>query len=191
VTSGRGPAAGPTGAATVRIRPATAADLPALPAVEVAAGALFADLGMTRVAQDAPPTVAELAGPQQDGRLWVAVADAEGPVGYLLLAVLDGAAHVEQVTVHPHVARRGIGRRLLDTADRWAAAQGLTAMTLTTFADVPWNAPYYARLGFRVLRQDELSAGLRRVRRREARLGLDAWPRVAMLRPVAPLPPDA
>ena len=51
-------------------------------------------------------------------------------------------------------------------------------------ADVPWNAPYYARLGFRVLAPDQIGDGLRRIRGHEAALGLDRWPRVVMYRPV-------
>jgi hypothetical protein len=33
----------------------------------------------------------------------------------------------------------------------WAQRHGLAALTLTTFTDVPWNMPYYERLGFRHL----------------------------------------
>ncbi len=55
-------------------------------------------------------------------------------------------------------------------------------MTLTTFTDIPWNAPYYTRLGFRVLDAGELTEGLREIRRAEAAMGLDAWPRVCMRR---------
>lgn len=62
---------------------------------------------------------------------------------------------------------------------------GLPTLTLTTFADVLWNAPYYARLGFDVIPNRELSAGLRGLREHEAAIGLDAWPRVAMRRPVS------
>lgn len=58
----------------------------------------------------------------------------------------------------------------------------MTALTLTTFSDVPWNRPYYERLGFRVLDEVELSPGLRRIRREEAQRGLDRWGRVAMRR---------
>ena len=57
-------------------------------------------------------------------------------------------------------------------------------MTLTTFAEVPWNAPYYARLGFTILATDQLTPGLRRIRDHEVARGLDAWPRVAMRRPL-------
>lgn len=57
-------------------------------------------------------------------------------------------------------------------------------MTLTTFAEVAWNAPYYRRLGFRDLHAGELGEQLRVLRAQEAAAGLDAWPRVAMVRPV-------
>ncbi len=50
-------------------------------------------------------------------------------------------------------------------------------MTLTTFADVPWNGPYYRRLGWRDLPAAELGPELAAIRRHEASLGLDAWPR--------------
>jgi len=63
-----------------------------------------------------------------------------------------------------------------------AAADGLPALTLTTFAQVPWNAPYYARCGFRILGDAEVTAGLRAIRRREAEMGVDRWPRVCMRR---------
>ena len=74
---------------------------------------------------------------------------------------------------------------LLDAVAAWAAQRGLPATTLTTFADVPWNAPYYQRLGFRVLAESELTDGLRRIREHEAARGLAAWPRVTMRRPSA------
>jgi hypothetical protein len=53
-------------------------------------------------------------------------------------------------------------------------------VTLTTFRDVPWNAPYYQRCGFRILDDGEITPQLQVVRREEARRGLDRWPRVCM-----------
>ena len=81
-------------------------------------------------------------------------------------------------------ARQGLGRSLVEHAGAYARRHRLPALTLTTFADAPWNAPYYERLGFRVLRDDELTPGLREIRRTEAAHGLDAWPRVCMRREV-------
>jgi len=78
--------------------------------------------------------------------------------------------------------RGGVWWALIDTAAAWAAQQHLAALTLTTYAHVPWNAPYYERLGFEVLDEHELTEGLRRVREHEAARGLAAWPRVTMRR---------
>ncbi len=96
--------------------------------------------------------------------------------------MVDGCSHVEQVSVDPGSARRGLGRALLDFAAEQAAAVGLPAMTLTTFAEVPWNAPYYRRCGFRVLDDAEVTVGLCAIRQREAAAGVDRWPRVCMRR---------
>src|SRR6185437_4966258 len=65
-----------------------------------------------------------------------------------------------------------------------AAADGLPALTLTTFAHVPWNAPYYVRCGFRILDDAEVTPGLRAIRQREAAIGLDRWPRACMRRDI-------
>lgn len=92
---------------------------------------------------------------------------------------MDGALHIEQVSVHPGHARRGIGRALIE---HLAAGTDAPALTLTTFTEVPWNAPYYARCGFRPLAAGEVTPGLREIRRREAEHGLDRWPRLCMRR---------
>lgn len=162
------------------IRPARPDDLPELPEVERAAGLPFRGIGMDVVADDDPPTVDELAAYQADGRAWVFADPDDRPVAYLLVAVVDGHAHIEQVSVRPEHARRGIGRQLVEVAREWAVARGLPALSLTTYAEVPWNGPYYERLGFAVVPEAELSPGLREIRAAEAAKGLDAWPRVVM-----------
>ena len=165
------------------IRPARPEDLPLLPGLERAAGEPFRAAGMADVADDDPPAAAELEGFRRDGRAWVAE-DGGRPVGYLLAEVVDGEAHIAQVSVHPDRRGERIGRGLIDAAEAWARERGLPALTLTTFAQVPWNAPYYRRLGFRDVPDAELAPGLRAVRAAEAARGLDRWPRLAMRRPV-------
>jgi GNAT superfamily N-acetyltransferase len=110
--------------------------------------------------------------------------EADEPAGFLMAHVVDGCLHIDQVSVDPGSARRGLGRALLEHAASQAAADGILALTLTTFAQVAWNAPYYARCGFRVLDDVELTPGLRAIRHDEAGLGLDRWPRVCMRRDV-------
>lgn len=167
------------------IRVARAGDLDVLVEIERAAGETFRSLGMDLVADDGPGSVEELTPYAGDGRALVSVDVRDRPVGYLLIDVVDGAAHIEQVSVHPDHARRGVGGALIARAASWASALGLGALTLTTYVEVPWNGPYYERLGFRYLTTDEETPGLRAIRDRERAAGLDAWPRACMSRRLA------
>ena len=135
---------------------------------------------MAFVAEDEPPSIDELREFQAGGRAWVWADAADRPVAYLVARVVDGNAHLEQVSVHPSAARRRIGAALLDHLAAWARARRLPAVTLTTYTEVAWNGPYYEQRGFRYLREDELTPGLRAIRRAEAAHGLDRWPRAAM-----------
>jgi len=155
------------------LREATPRDLPALRELERAAGAPFRSLGMAVIADDEPPGVTELSAFQADGRAWVYTDTDDVPVAYLLVDVLDDQAHIEQVSVHPDHARQRLGQRLIDHVEIWARTRGLASLVLTTYRDVPWNAPYYARLGFTELEEPALGPGLREVRRQEADRGLD------------------
>src|SRR5215472_4576800 len=143
---------------------------------------MFGDHGMSEIAEHHWWPQPVLADRQGAGWLWVAADETDAPVAFLMADLVDGCLHVEQVSVHPGSARRGLGRRLLDHAARLAAADGLPALTLTAFAHVPWNAPYYARCGFGVLDDAELTPGLRAIRQRKAAVGRDRWPRVCMRR---------
>ena len=71
---------------------------------------------------------------------------------------------------------------MIEAADEWAREHDLAGLALTTYARVPWNAPYYTRLGFHALPEPHVPPGLRAVREHEAERGLDAWPRVVMVR---------
>ncbi|WP_030848181.1 GNAT family N-acetyltransferase [Streptomyces sp. NRRL F-4474] len=157
-------------------------ELTALQDIERAAGRCFRDIGMPEIADDEPLSLAELASYRLAGLAWVAVDAADAPVGYLIAERVDGGMHVEQVSVHPDHARRGIGRSLLEHLAAVAVGEGVPALTLTTFTEVPWNAPYYVRCGFRPLGEEALTPGLREIRAREAAHGLDRWPRVCMRR---------
>jgi GNAT superfamily N-acetyltransferase len=167
---------------SVIIRPARTSELPALQDIERAAGQPFMSIGMPEIARDEPPPLPVLAASGQAGLLWVAAGEKDEPVAYLMAEVVDGCLHIEQVSVHPDSARRRIGRALIEHAADRAATDGLAALTLTTFASVPWNAPYYLRCGFRILDDTELTPGLRAIRQHEAERGLDRWPRVCMRR---------
>ncbi|MEU9125734.1 GNAT family N-acetyltransferase [Streptomyces sp. NPDC048506] len=109
-------------------------------------------------------------------------------MGFVIVDLLDGCAHIEQVSVHPVAAGRGLGRRLIDHVACWAVDQGLPGLTLSTFRTVPWNAPYYLRLGFQEVAPSQLTNGLRTVLDAEAAFGLDLSTRVCMRRWVRQAP---
>jgi GNAT superfamily N-acetyltransferase len=166
------------------IEPARPDDVPRLAPVELAAAALFREHGVPEsVLAEATPE-ADLRAAQADGRLLVA-RDADGaPVGFAFVTWLDGRPHLMELDVHPDHARRGVGRRLLDAVAGWARARRADAFTLVTFRDVPWNAPFYARAGFRALDAGEIPPELAALMRGEVARGLDPARRVAMLRVV-------
>jgi GNAT superfamily N-acetyltransferase len=169
--------------AAIPIRPAHADELVLLQAIEVAAGTLFVHVGMSYISDHDPPSLDRLEGYRQAGRAWVATTGDDRPVAYLIADVLDGNAHIEQVSVHPDFGRQGIGRSLIDGAETWAVDRGLRAVTLTTFADVPWNRPYYARCGFITMEEADMGPELARRWIEETGHGLSRHPRVAMIRP--------
>ena len=168
-------------AARFVIRPPAADELARLVEIEAAAGQAFADHGMPEIAADDPGSPEELEAYRRAGRAWIA-ADGDGPVAYLLAAEVDGCLHVEQVSVAPAQAGRGIGAGLIDHLAGAARADGRPALTLTTFRDIPWNAPYYARLGFTELPEGEWGPQLRALVAHEATAIPGDHPRVAMIR---------
>ena len=164
------------------IRFARVDDLPRLADIERQAGARFASYGFAdRMTQD-------LTSPErlQEGidhrRLWVAVTSDDCPVGFALASILDAEAHLDELDVVPEHGRRGLGAALVDIVCAWGRENGFSAITLSTFSHVPWNAPFYARHGFRILAPDELSETLQRLLREEAARGLPAEQRVIMRR---------
>lgn len=145
------------------IRTATPEDLPALPVLEAAADRILeAELGHRAL----PAPELQTAG----APLFILIAGSP-PVGFAQVDEVAGQAHLEQISVHPDAAGRGIGRSLLESAINRARTLGYTSMTLCTFADVPFNAHFYASCGFEELA--EPGPALAALRARETRLGFD------------------
>lgn len=163
-------------------RPTTAHDVASLPAIERAAGQRFrawpelawlADGDVISVEQHRD--YAEL------GLSWLALA-ADRPVGFLLAEAHPLSLFIVELSVHLDWQGKGIGRQLIACAADRARQMGLTSLTLTTFKDVPWNAPFYAKLGFEYV--TELTPELREKREEEAAQGLAYSSRCAMRLPL-------
>lgn len=166
-----------------RIGLGTALDVPEMQQLEVRAGRLFAEIGMPLIADHPPPTMEDFESHFDDGSVWVAYAQDREPgvlMGWASASIIDGAGHLDQVSVDPSVQKRGIGTALVGQVCDWASNLGLDAVTLTTFSEVEWNGPFYARRGFVALSDDDLGPELGRIRRSELAQGLDVSPRIAM-----------
>ena len=162
------------------IEPARLEDAELLPSIEREAASRFAGWQVPAEVLQQQTPLAELAAAQRAGRLWVARSHTGIIVGFALVALLDGVPHLAEMDVLPSEGRRGIGRALVGAVQAWARDSGHDSLTLTTFRDIPWNAPFYERAGFREVPPHELAPALRAVVREEAVRGLDPQRRVVM-----------
>lgn len=167
------------------IRLARAEDADFLPGIERAAGARFRTLPDLAWIADGEPMApdAHRRGIAQ-GTCWVAETG-NRRVGFLAAERAGPELHIVELSVVPQQQGQGIGRALIEAAVRKAENDGLTAITLTTFRDVAWNAPFYARLGFSEVPPRALSARLAALRAEETRHGLPAERRCAMRFPLS------
>jgi putative acetyltransferase len=154
-------------------------DLSHIASIELAAARMLAGWAPEAVLEEVTSDE-DLQAAQRDGRLWVA-RSRDTPVGFAHVDILEpDAVHLEEIDVHPEHARRGIGTQLVREVCQWAETRGLGGVTLTTFREIPWNMPFYARLGFEEVTPAALTPALLRVVEDEARRGLDPMRRVVM-----------
>lgn len=160
------------------IRVALTRDLDGLREIEVASEQLFADVGIGPFSQDETSS---------SERAAIVFVSGDPPVGFASVEVIDGVAHLGQLSVLPSASRQGRGSALVSAVCDWASSQNYEAVTLTTFRDVPWNGPFYVRLGFRTL--DDLTPGLAAIRDHEKAIGDDDFgPRIAMRKDLGLVP---
>ena len=156
---------------THRVRAVRAADLPHLAEIENAGGPQFEEL----FGEAIEPI---LLSPATDGRQRAAepgflLVAGDPPVGFVHVLVIDGHAHLEQLSVLPAHQRRGIGAALTQAAMAEARAQGFDRLSLCTYRDVPWNGPFYRKLGFAEVAEADHAPYEARLREKERDLRLD------------------
>ena len=162
------------------VRRAAAADATFLPDIERSAACAFRqlpDLGWTP--GNFVESVEEHLASISRGTLWVAESDAS-VVGFLTAEIIGAELHIDEFDVHLDHQRQGIGRKLLSAVVEYAREEGLEALTLTTFRDVPWNAPFYSSAGFSAVEQSEVSPRLKSILELEVEHGLPQGKRCAM-----------
>ena len=168
--------------ASYRVRLAHPDEVPRLRAIEDAAGRILSGLGLIDEALDVSFPLDDLVLLVGMGQVWVGCLEDDLPVGMVIASVREGAVYVEEMDVLPEHGRRGLGARLLERVCAWAQEQGYSAVTLSTFRDVPWNGPFYRKHGFRGLRPAEWTLGMQAIREQEVRHGLAVEARVFMRR---------
>ncbi len=117
------------------------------------------------------------------GRVWIgldATALTLGPVGFALASPSGHDLHIDELNVLPSWQGRGLASALIERLAEHARAQGLHRLTLTTFVDVAWNAPFYTRRGFAPIAPDEGGPVLRAEWQKLIEKKLDPSTRIAM-----------
>jgi len=168
------------------IRLATLSDLSMIREIEIVAGSrfigtglldkFFNDSGDQKITTFDQTRLCALVEKQQ---VWVVCHHAE-PVGFAICAIFGKAAFLEEIDVLPAHGRRGLATKLIEHACRWAANNGLECMDLCTFESVPWNGPFYKKLGFVILSPEEWSSEILAEREMEKVAGLPMETRIVM-----------
>lgn len=171
----------PPAAVLPLIGPALLEDAVLLPAIERSAGERFRAIqALAWIADANDLSVERYRELIAAGASWVAVESV--PIGFLCAEAVGDALHIWEMGVALDRQRRGIGRALVDQAIAFARTEGLRAVTLTTFREVPWNAPAYQTMGFSIVPDEQCDPRLSALLDAESAAGFARADRCAMRR---------
>lgn len=126
------------------IRPARAADAPALTACINAAYARYAES-----IPDLPDVSGGIAGDIAHAHVWVVEWEGHIVAGLVLIHTPPGAK-LANVAVAPEAGGQGLGRALIAVAEQQARDLGCPWLDLTTHVNMPANLRLYDKLGWQV-----------------------------------------
>jgi len=162
------------------IRLATDKDATNLPDIEQSAGKAFLAIpGLEWIADDEVISAEHHQIYIDEGTVWVALSG-KRRIGFVTTARYEDALHILELAVESGHQGHGVGRRLLEKAKDYALENGLPALTLTTFRDLPFNELFYHKLGYRTLEAADLSERLADILETEIDNGLPGDRRCAM-----------
>jgi GNAT superfamily N-acetyltransferase len=162
------------------IRSARIEELPQLAPIEQAAAIRFRDTPYAFLADGEPLPIEFIQQRFQAGQVWVAVDLDDIVIGFAITREVDRTLYLQEIDIAPEHGQQGIGKALVETVQTWGKDSGYAVMSLSTFRDLPWNAPFYAKLGFRILDAAELTPGFQLIRAQEQEAGLPIADRVIM-----------
>ncbi|WP_300378997.1 GNAT family N-acetyltransferase [Henriciella sp.] len=139
-------------ALSIRVGSGKHEEIDRLIAIDKAASTLFAPTGLLSAEalnDHVPASAFEHA--LDAGWLYVARLKTEIPIGFVMATTYGDDLYIEQISVDPIHGRRGAGRALMAHIEAEAKTKGVSALTLSTFRDLKWNAPFYRSLGYECL----------------------------------------
>lgn len=169
-----------TSSSAFQVRLARGSDLPKLAPIEERAARRFIDSPHPAMATFPLFDSHELAALADDGGVWVAVDESDEPIGFAIVGRVGAEGYLHEIDVEPAWSGRGVGRALLERVFHLARSRGHATLVLSTFVDVPWNAPFYARVGFAAVPLVAYDAPLLELSERERAAGLPMASRVIM-----------
>ena len=153
-----------------------------LPQIENEADLRYRRVGLGRVVDMPPARLTSLEAGRREGRLWVAVSPLNRPVGFALMKFPGATAWLDQLSVLQRWQGRGFGGALIEQVALAARSLGHRTLHLSTYRDVPWNAPYYTRRGFEEMPRGAWLHVFRMQAMEENRQGHPPWRRTIMQR---------
>jgi len=162
------------------IRLARHKDVKAIKEIELAASSRFKGLGLVDDLLDHHFDQALLKNLMAEQQVWIAEEKDGKPIGFAIAAVLGKLAYLEELDVLPAHGRQGVGRSLVAAVVDWARAERFRHLSLSTFAHIPWNAPFYQRLNFEILPPQKWETELHEIHILEEKIGLPIEQRVFM-----------
>lgn len=167
------------------IRLAVPEDAQLLPAIETSAAQAFRLIDELSWLAESPPMPIE-----RHSQLialstcWVALDAENRPQGFLSAERHGSDLHIYELSVMQSMQGQGKGRRLVEAAKDYARSSRLSFVTLTTFTNVSWNAPFYSRIGFQTKVTTDLDERLAGILSEEYKHGFAPESRCAMAWPV-------
>ena len=164
---------------TLTLRAATATDIAHMQTLERDAAQAFRAVGYDFCADGPVRNTEEHERGQREGATIIAEIGDEA-VGFIMLWPVDSHAHLTEISVSQQFQQRGIGRTLITAGENWARENGFDTITLTTFRDIFWNAPFYRSLGYIEYEPGEIEYDLAAIQAEEAHSGFNGKARIVM-----------
>lgn len=136
-----------------RLRTASALDIPQIRAIGGSATKKFGSI----------PELADLADDLEEpltiqqwlalGRIYLAE-ELGSAIGFISAYPLDVALYVQEMSVLESHQGKGVGKFLMEAVQQWALVRSMqdrakARVSLITYAEVPWNGPWYLKRGFK------------------------------------------